>query len=356
MNEEEIKSVTELSDRNYYMIRAMYSHEEDFKIFFDNNVVAVGWSDVDFSAFSSSQELRDSVYKNYYEKSNTVQQVISKKLNMVECFKNMKKGDYIIVPLPYHIALAEVNEQEFYSIEAHERDLANQRRVTYRYEDGKLLKIPRNELSEGLQRRLRVRGNIVANLFEFKDEIEKVFSKKSYSYSQEMQDVEQEEIRKLKDVLLENIQNGKTNLQTGGIGLENLVCELMQCEGYKADVLPKNKFTGKADADIRAIKEDPFMSKKIFVQVKHHSGNSGKQGIQQIINVLAQKDYEGYEGYFITSALLDDDAQSLAEESGIGVMTGNELVELIVNNLDKLSETTKRSLGICAIPRVLSII
>ena len=31
-----------MPDRNYYMIRAMLSREDDFKIFFDNNVVAVG--------------------------------------------------------------------------------------------------------------------------------------------------------------------------------------------------------------------------------------------------------------------------------------------------------------------------
>ena len=73
-------------------------------------------------------------------------------------------------------------------------------------------------------------------------------------------------------IKLENLQKGKSNLQTGGIGLENLVCEIMQCEGYESKILAKNKFQGKADADILAIKEDSFMSKKIFVQVKHHNG------------------------------------------------------------------------------------
>lgn len=345
-----------MSDRNYYMVRAMFSREDDFKIFFDNNVVAVGWSSVDFSALSNSQEVKNAVYKAYYENSDKAQQVISKNLNEVERFKDMKKGDYILVPFNSYIALAEANEREIYSCEAREQDLANQRSVAYRYENGKLLIIPRNELSEGLQRRLRVRGNTVANLFEFKNEIETIFSRQSYSYSQEMQDMEQEEIRKLKSGLLENIQKGKTNLQTGGIGLENLVCELMKCEGYEAEVLAKNKFTGKADADIRAIKEDSFMSKKIFVQVKHHSGYSGKEGIQQIIDVLAQKEYEGYEGYFITSALLADDVRLFAEENDIEVMDGNALVELIVNNLDGLSETTKRLLGICVVPRMLSTI
>lgn len=30
-------------ETNYYMVRAMTSSEQDFKAFFDNNVVAVGW-------------------------------------------------------------------------------------------------------------------------------------------------------------------------------------------------------------------------------------------------------------------------------------------------------------------------
>lgn len=345
-----------MPDRNYYMVRAMLSREDDFNIFFNNNVVAVGWSDVDFSILPNSQEVKNAVHKSYYEKSDKAQQVISKNLNEVERFKDMKKGDYILVPFNSYIALAEADEKEIYSPEDCKQDLANQRSVNYRYENGNLLIIPRNELSEGLQRRLRVRGNTVANLFEFKDEIEMIFSRQSYSYSQEMQDMEQKEVKKLKAGLLENIQKGKTNLQTGGIGLENLVCELMKCEGYEAEVLAKNKFTGKADADIRAIKEDSFMSKKIFVQVKHHSGYSGRQGIQQVMDVLAQKEYEGYEGYFITSAMLTDNVRLFAEENDIEVMDGNALVELIVTNLDKLSETTKRLLGICIVPRMLSTI
>ena len=185
-----------MPDRNYYMIRAMLSREDDFKIFFDNNVVAVGWSKVDFASLPDSQEVKNAVRRSYYEKSDKAQQVISKNLNEVERFKDMKKGDYILVPFNSYIALAEANEKEIYSPEDYEQDLSNQRSVNYRYENGKLLIIPRNELSEGLQRRLRVRGNTVANLFEFKDEIEMIFSRKSYSYSQEMRDMEQEEVKK----------------------------------------------------------------------------------------------------------------------------------------------------------------
>ncbi len=345
-----------MEERNYYMVRAMFSNEEDINVFFSENVAAVGWSRVNFSSYSDSKELRKAVCEEYYNNKGKKPQVISKKLNEVERFKNIKKGDYIIVPYYSYIAIAEAEEGEIYSSEAYNLDLSNQKRVSYRYSEGEILKIPRAELSEGLQRRLRVRGNTVSNLFEFKDEIEKIFSRESYSYSQEMIDLERSEEKKLKEGLLKQLQNGRSNLKTGGIGLEKLICELMRLEGYKAEVLSKNKFTGKADADIRAVKEDSFMSKKIFVQVKHHSGYSDKYGIEQIIKVLALDEYSDYEGYFITSAMVSDEVRKFAEENEIEVMDGNGLVELIVSNIDKLSSETKRSLGISVIPHMVSIV
>ena len=317
--------------------------------------MAVGWSDVNFTLYSDVANLRDKVYEEYYEKEAKAPQVVSRNLNEVERFKSMKKGDYVIVPYYSFIAIAEVEDKELYSIDSLDLDLSNQRSVTYRYSNGKLLKIPRNELSEGLQRRLRVRGSTVSNLFEFSDEIDKLFNRKSYSYSQEMQEREILEINDLKNGILKNIQEGKTNLQTGGIGLERLVSELMQCEGYKTEVMAKTTFKDKADADIRAIKEDSFMSKKIFVQVKHHSGFSGKEGIQQIIDVINDNEYRDYDGYFITSAMISDEDRRFANSNGIEVMDGNDLADLIVSNISALSETTKRLLGICSIPHIISI-
>ena len=38
---------------NYYMVRAMFSREDDFQEFLKKDVVAVGWSSVDFSKYSS---------------------------------------------------------------------------------------------------------------------------------------------------------------------------------------------------------------------------------------------------------------------------------------------------------------
>lgn len=342
-----------MSERHYFMVRAMLSEEKDFDVFFKNNVVAVGWSDVNFKEFSDRESLREAVRKQYYDSNQTAPQTVSKNLNEVVRFKGIQRGDYIIVPFYSSIALAVAETGEVYSQADFDRDLSNQRKVTYRYSGSDVLRIPRNELSEGLQRRLRVRGTTVANLFEFGEEIETIFTRRSYSYSQEMQVREHEERESLKEGLLDHIRNGKTNLQTGGIGLENLVCELMRCEGYDAKVLAKSKFTGKSDADIQALKDDAFMSKKIFVQVKHHSGFSGKDGIQQVIDVLKQEEYLEYEGYFVTSANIDEQTRLFAADNDIEVMDGESLVELIIGNLDKLSETTLRLLGISPYPHIL---
>ncbi len=85
--------------------------------------------------------------------------MISKKLNEVKRFKNLQEGDIVIVPFYSSVVLAIVGKEDIYSEKAYERSLANQRKVEYCLEDGKLMLISRKELSEGLQRRLRVRGS-----------------------------------------------------------------------------------------------------------------------------------------------------------------------------------------------------
>ena len=90
---------------------------------------------------------------------------LSKKLNEVKRFKLIKDGDYILVPYYNYVVIAEATSEEKYSDEDKSQDLSNQKIVRYRLvDDNERLMIPRNELSEGLQRRIRVRGSTVSNL------------------------------------------------------------------------------------------------------------------------------------------------------------------------------------------------
>ena len=55
-------------NRNYLMVRAMNSQPNEFDVFFKNNVVAVGWSDINFTEYSNlPNELRNAVNNYYYK-------------------------------------------------------------------------------------------------------------------------------------------------------------------------------------------------------------------------------------------------------------------------------------------------
>ena len=134
-------------DRHYLMVRAMTSQEYHFKVFFDNDVVAVGWSGLDFTKYSDEHDLKEIIRERYY--SGKYSAHVSMNLNECIRFKNIAAGDYIIIPYYSGIALAVAESEEMYSAKAVEIDLANQHRVAYKYKNDEILSVPRSNLSEG---------------------------------------------------------------------------------------------------------------------------------------------------------------------------------------------------------------
>ena len=114
-------------ERNYYMVRAMASTEEDFKVFLNNSVVAIGWSDVDFTKCIDSDDVRKKVNNKYYLNKNKSPQKVSQNLNEVSRFKNIHSGDYIIIPYYSYVIIAIAENEEIYSDNDYCRDLSNQR-------------------------------------------------------------------------------------------------------------------------------------------------------------------------------------------------------------------------------------
>lgn len=343
------------TERNYYMVRAMHSSESDFRVFFDQSVVAVGWSEIDFTEYDNNNDIAEAVrelYKKYHP--GTAPQVVGKKVNEVVRFRNIKKGDIIIVPYNNCIRIAISNGIYRYSVESKKNDLANQLSVTYLSNENGLVTIPRYELFEDLQRRLRVRGSTVSDLYEFGTEIEKILSCKNYTYDEHFEQNLKAKENEFKQQLLYNIRTGNTNLKTGSIGLENLVKELFECEGYTARICGKRETQGKGDIDVEATKADKFSELKIVSQIKHHNGITDNWGLNQLEIVQKSNKYDNGTIYlFITSADLEKSTIDEAENHNIQVMTGNRLVEWIFENIEKLSPKTLRTLGISKLPQLL---
>jgi hypothetical protein len=336
------------------MVRAMLSTEKDFQLFFSKSVVAVGWSKVDFTAFKNSQELALKVTDVYYKGTQIAAPSLGKKVNEAKRFFDIKEGDFIIVPYHESICLAVAKAKRFYDKNiAGTLDLSNQLEVEYQKTKGQPRVISRNSLREGLQRRLRVRGSTVSNLYEFSDEIEDLFNKTDVSIESKVEKKEDQIRVDFTKRLLTNIQKGDTYLQTGGIGLENLVKELLECEGYKdVAVLSKKAFKGFADADICATKSDRITEHKLLIQVKHHSGFTDGWGLKQLKLIKEQPEYRDYDMALLTSANFQDSLKKECYEANVIPIDGAELAKWIMECASKLSAGTRGKLGISSVPFV----
>ena len=337
--------------QRYYLVRAMSQSEKDFSVFFGKEVVAVGWSDVRFCNFHSAEDIINEVRENNDEAySQAAPQYVSKKMNEIRRFFGMRTGDRIVVSYWGSIRLATVADDELlYNDKEYDTDLANQRRVKYVLGDDGFLTLPRNQLSEGLSRRLRVRGTGVGDLTEFGEEIEGLFRGES-GWSSRLQTKIDKLSADFKRQLLDNIRNGKTNLETGGYGLEKLVRELLEIEGYQARILPKTAFPGFADADIDASKADRITEVKLLVQVKHHSGESDSWGVTQLREVAQQREYEDHKLVLVTTGDVSQDLTDECEKRDIVLINGKELAAWIYDLVGKVNADTRTKLGISDVP------
>jgi restriction system protein len=349
----------------FIMVRAMSQSEEDFNIFFKNSIVAVGWSQVDFTHYSDLNDLANAVKEKYYSDGKTVPRVISKKINEVIRFKTFYNDDRVIVPYYSSICLAEATHQEKYDRSQLDADLANQRLVRFlcKTGDNRPALLPRDVLSEGLQRRLRVRGSTVTDLYEFSDELEGIWKRfipeKGFidaGWSPEFEKKNQKAMIEFKGMILKNIQYGHTNLKAGGIGLEHLVEELLEIEGYQSEILPKQFAKGIADVDIRATKTDRLIDTTLLIQVKHHQGMSDTWGANQLLETINNEKFknDGYEKLvLVTSADATKELKEKCNDNDIILIVGSDLADWIMESLMKLRSETKRKLGISDVPRLL---
>ncbi|UOO86504.1 restriction endonuclease [Neisseria arctica] len=145
---------------------------------------------------------------------------------------------------------------------------------------------------------------------------------------------------------------GNTWLAAGGNGLERLVKELLEIEGYSAKIESKNQSSGIADIDISAEKIDRFNQCRLLIQVKHHKGETNSHGLKQLI-AYDDNDETDAQKWLITTADLSDASKQLAEANQIRVMNGKALVDWIDESLEYLSVGTKQRLGIINVPQLV---
>ncbi|WP_067094553.1 MULTISPECIES: restriction endonuclease [Marinomonas] len=307
------------------------------------NLAGYGWGCIDFSSYSSASEIHTSLREDHNVN-------LGRHKKQIQRFFQIKEGDLVVVPIPRAIVLGIATGKKSFQEGINYGE--NQVEVAYfRDVDGKVIRIPRSKLSQGLESRLKIRFSI-ASLKDFQDEIndyvDQLKESGSVCFDTIFQQKLDDAVDTFKSALLDSLKNGQTNLKSGGNGLERLLKELLEIEGYTAHIEAKNKSSDISDIDISATRTDPVSSNRVFIQAKHHSGNTDRHGIKQLIAIDEQ---EHHDKWLITTGTVTEENRKYAEEHDIKVMDGKELVDWIYHRVDRLSSYTKEVLKIVLEPQ-----
>ena len=354
----------ELKMSKYYIVRIREQAEE----FVKQSKVAVGWSDVDFTKFKGDGDgLAEAVKKCYYSDSDVSPYLLGRKRSEVKRFINIKKGDIIIVPGYKSFYLGETTDEFIYDESKKNIDLANQLKVNFKKDrEGEPIPFERKGKNTALMTKLRARGFTVlevrndqdSDLTKYIDELMR--EEQDISDAAKINKKEQEERKRFKIDLKNALSNySRTSFQAGGIGFEDLIKNLMECDGYEVKRLDKAVGgSGKADADIQAVKKSLLVdgfSTAVYIQAKHYSGES-ENGIDQIIE-FKKKVNENFEDFdigvkseniqyaLISSGEFDRKVREKADINNIVLIDGDKLAEILFDKIDKLPEEIRYQLG-----------
>lgn len=318
------------------------------KALIEQNKIGIGWSKVDFSQFTNADDL--------IKELKSVHPKFSRARKQVKRFFNLKQGDVIVVPSYKSVLLAVVSGEKTFNSGFDNGHGANQISVNYlKQANGKPLRIARDSLNEGLERRLRIRQT-VADLKDFSNELDKLIAQKdNFSLENEYLEVLASEQEAFKQELIRRLRHGETRLKAGGRGLEELIKELLQLEGYTDVEIPsKKKQSGVADVDIIAKSSSNPFAPTLLIQAKHHRGETSAHAIKQLM-VYDYEDDLNAQRWMITTANINDETKKEAETQGVNVMLGDEFVDWLFEHLTDLSDKTKVILGLSILPSFIDM-
>jgi len=176
-----------------------------------------------------------------------------------------------------------------------------------------------------------------------------------YTWKTAIEEKEEKAEKEFKQGLLEKIRKGKVGLSAGGYGLEKLVRELLITQGYEAKIQAKNQSSGIDDIDIIAKRVNLLTNdvEALYIQVKHHKGNTSIHGIKQLEAFDVSDDIAFYRKILITTGDISEKIRKNAEKYEIIILDGKQFVNWLYGSIEDIRTSTKTALGISSIPSLL---
>lgn len=329
----------------------------------EKDLIGYGWKNVRFDDYENGKDL---IKRGFKEKGIKY----GRKRKQIELFKNITKGDIIVVSLNKAIAIGIAESEVFYE-ENTEGVPYSSNRIKVKFfrlkGSSKITRILRQELDTDLEQKLKIRHTI-ANLGDHRNEIKGIVKRLKEGGSYERSTIFAEKEAKAKTEFVANMQQRlKTGeslgIRAGGAGLEALIKEIFDAKGYTTFIPSKKSKNDKndhiADTDVVAYKNGELGTKGelILIQAKHHKGTTSNHGIKQL---EAVRDYSfGINGAFseddyIVKKILITTADKKEEgNTEISIINGSSFSAWLYENMFLLSKKTKQLLGISEIPTLI---
>ncbi|EDQ02027.1 restriction endonuclease [Shewanella benthica] len=309
------------------------------------NFAGYGWEYIDFSSFVTFSNLMEHVTGQGID--------TGRRRNQMSRFFHIKEGDIVVVPVHRAIVIGVATGEKGYQ---HEGGYGSNRVVVNYFTDeqGEAITIPRAKLTQGLESRLKIRMTVIS-LNEFEEEIttyvDQLLENNKVCFDSLFQQKRDLAVSVFKEQLLSNLRTGATTLKSGGYGLEELIKELMEIEGYTASIAAKNSTSDISDVDIIASRIDPVSNNRVYIQAKHHSGITSDWGIKQL---AAIEEDEHIDKWLITTGCVSEDTKEIAKQENISIMEGGALVDWIYSRVNDLLPATKEQLGVGLLPQIIA--
>ena len=298
-------------------------HTRDDALFLNNNVIAIGWSELgDIGKLDNN---RDAFKERYIESfpADKKEKVAVCAGQLYRFVHEMCIGDYIVYPSKSNreINIGVVEGDYVYNPDT--TDYVNQRKVSW------LKHLPRTAFSQGS---LYEVGSAMT-LFAVKNYADEFLAVLTSKYKATVPVDDEETIAATADEIVESTKDfilKELSKHLKGYDLELFVADLLGAMGYRTNISPRG---GDGSIDITAYKNE--LPPRILVQVKSQDGDIREATIQSLKGAMREGDY----GLFITLSNYTKNAKKYLESTPIirGI-NGADLVVLILKYYDKLNE------------------
>ena len=332
---------------NIWLQRISHYHEVSERLL-EQKYLTIGFSDYvkKYEEYADDKMIQENFEKDMeilYSKN------FRPRFNLSKFLFEYKAGDFVVVPLWGKFSVYKILGQAESLTSLPEEVLRAAKIDAYFDKDGLLseketnkeidlgffikvepvkLKIPRDGYcSSALISRMKIR-NATANISDLENDVFEAI--KRYQEHNPI-DFHDEACKAIKDHLIKAILN-----KLDDIRFEKLVLWYFEKIGATEASIPAKNEPGKengADADVVAIFE--LLKCIIYVQVKHHDGQTSNWAVHQIAKYKEQKDQpdDPYTrlSWVITSAEYTDDAKSKAQSEGVRLIDRYEFAEMLID-------------------------